>query len=111
MFALSGLQDTSFSREQLRDCRWEGKQDEGGLYEVCIVDNKWLVGRREQVRTRNLSPYDRLTRCRPFVWVGLSFSLLEVRAHPSRPRAARRPWIVAYRLSDAIARADVHRGV
>lgn len=44
--------DTSFSREQLRDCRWEGKQDEGGLYEVCIVDNKWLVGRREQENLR-----------------------------------------------------------
>mmetsp|Transcript_27472 Transcript_27472/g.60030 ORF Transcript_27472/g.60030 Transcript_27472/m.60030 type:complete len:326 (-) Transcript_27472:548-1525(-) len=44
--------DSSYTREQLRDCRWEGKQDDGGLYEVCIVDNKWLVGRREQENLR-----------------------------------------------------------
>ena len=43
------LQDTSYSRDQLKDCRWEGSQTDGGLYEVCIVENKWLVGRREQV--------------------------------------------------------------
>mmetsp|Transcript_35038 Transcript_35038/g.48583 ORF Transcript_35038/g.48583 Transcript_35038/m.48583 type:complete len:326 (-) Transcript_35038:264-1241(-) len=45
--------DSSFSRDQLKDCRWEGKQDDGGLYEVCIVENKWLVGRREQENLRH----------------------------------------------------------
>lgn len=44
--------DTSFTRDQLRDCRWEGSQTDGGLYEVCIVENKWLVGRREQENLR-----------------------------------------------------------
>jgi len=44
--------DQRFTRDQMRECRWEGKQDEGGLYEVCIVDNKWLVGRREQENLR-----------------------------------------------------------
>jgi len=44
--------DSSFTREQLRDCRWEGSQSDGGLYEVCIADNKWLVGRREQENLR-----------------------------------------------------------
>lgn len=44
--------DTMYTRENFRDCRWEGKQEDGGLYEVCIVDNKWLVGRREQENLR-----------------------------------------------------------
>eukprot|EP00898_Chlorokybus_atmophyticus_P007123 jgi/Chlat1/7411/Chrsp6S07435 len=36
----------------LKNCRWEGKGDDGGLYEVCVVENKWLVGRREQENLR-----------------------------------------------------------
>lgn len=64
--------DTSFTREQLTDCRWEGSQSDGGLYEVCIVDNKWLVGRREQGNLR-------LDRC-----ITVANSELE-------------PWFFAYR--------------
>mmetsp|Transcript_18579 Transcript_18579/g.44420 ORF Transcript_18579/g.44420 Transcript_18579/m.44420 type:complete len:323 (+) Transcript_18579:194-1162(+) len=44
--------DGHYTREKMRDCRWEGTQAEGGLYEVCIVDNKWLVGKREQENLR-----------------------------------------------------------
>lgn len=44
--------DGRYSRERLRECRWEGTEKEGGLYEVCIVDNKWLVGKREQENLR-----------------------------------------------------------
>mmetsp|Transcript_9203 Transcript_9203/g.16590 ORF Transcript_9203/g.16590 Transcript_9203/m.16590 type:complete len:323 (-) Transcript_9203:257-1225(-) len=44
--------DGRYSREKLRECRWEGSESEGGLYEVCIVDNKWLVGKREQENLR-----------------------------------------------------------
>lgn len=44
--------DGRYSREKMRECRWEGSQNEGGLYEVCIVDNKWLVGKREQENLR-----------------------------------------------------------
>lgn len=46
--------DSSYSKEagNVRDCRWEGKQDDGGLYEVCVVDNTWLVGKREQENVR-----------------------------------------------------------
>eukprot|EP00899_Mesostigma_viride_P023224 jgi/Mesvir1/4086/Mv24196-RA.1 len=39
-------------RAQMRDCRMEGSREDGGLYEVCVVDNKWLVGRREQENLR-----------------------------------------------------------
>mmetsp|Transcript_23949 Transcript_23949/g.28969 ORF Transcript_23949/g.28969 Transcript_23949/m.28969 type:complete len:329 (-) Transcript_23949:386-1372(-) len=44
--------DSHYTREDMRDCRWEGSETEGGKYEVCIVDNKWLVGRREQENLR-----------------------------------------------------------
>jgi len=44
--------DFSYVGDKLGDCRWEGKQDDGGLYEVCNVDNKWLVGKREQENLR-----------------------------------------------------------
>ncbi|XRB23903.1 glycosyl transferase [Pseudoscourfieldia marina] len=44
--------DLRYTRDQMRECRWEGNQQEGGLYEVCVVDNKWLVGRREQENLR-----------------------------------------------------------
>lgn len=46
--------DTSFSKAKgnIRDCRWEGDQNDGGLYEVCVTDNTWLVGRREQSNVR-----------------------------------------------------------
>ena len=43
--------DFSYVGDKLGDCRW-GKQDDGGLYEVCNVDNKWLVGKREQENLR-----------------------------------------------------------
>lgn len=44
--------DSHYTREQMKDCRWEGSEEEGGKYEVCIVDNQWLVGRREQENLR-----------------------------------------------------------
>ena len=44
--------DFSYVGDKLGDCRWEGKQDDGGLYEVCNVENKWLVGKREQENLR-----------------------------------------------------------
>lgn len=47
--------DHQYTKEagNLRDCRWEGVQGDGfGLYEVCIVDNTWLVGKREQENVR-----------------------------------------------------------
>lgn len=48
--------DSSFTSDQSKDCRWEGSESDGGLYEVCMMDKKWLVGRSEQ---GNLRP-DRL---------------------------------------------------
>ena len=49
-----GLQefDKRYTRNELKDCRMEGEASDGGLYEVCIVDNNWLVGRREQENLR-----------------------------------------------------------
>mmetsp|Transcript_112 Transcript_112/g.324 ORF Transcript_112/g.324 Transcript_112/m.324 type:complete len:333 (+) Transcript_112:72-1070(+) len=46
--------DFIYSKENgnVRDCRMEGEQTDGGLYEVCIVENTWLVGRREQANVR-----------------------------------------------------------
>lgn len=44
--------DARYTHENMRECRWEGAQSDGGLYEVCIVDNKWLVGKREQENLR-----------------------------------------------------------
>lgn len=44
--------DSHFTRENMRDCRWEGVENDGGKYEVCIVDSPWLVGRREQENLR-----------------------------------------------------------
>jgi hypothetical protein len=29
--------DFSMKGDKLKDCRWEGKQDDGGLYEVCLA--------------------------------------------------------------------------
>ena len=45
--------DERYTHESgLSDCKWEGDQADGGLYEVCMVDNTWLVGKREQENVR-----------------------------------------------------------
>jgi len=48
--------DVMFSKDKgnVKDCRMEGKDGDAGfpLYEVCIVQNTWLVGRREQENVR-----------------------------------------------------------
>jgi len=46
--------DFTYSKDagNVRDCRWEGSATDGGTYEVCVIDNTWLVGRREQENVR-----------------------------------------------------------
>ena len=44
--------DASIPRSAMYDCRTEGDPKDGGNYEVCVVDNTWLVGRREQANVR-----------------------------------------------------------
>ncbi|KAK9823726.1 hypothetical protein WJX72_004952 [[Myrmecia] bisecta] len=44
--------DGRYTASQWRDCHMEGDGGEGGAYEVCVVDNTWLVGRREQANVR-----------------------------------------------------------
>ena len=44
--------DASIPKSAMYDCRTEGESKDGGNYEVCVVDNTWLVGRREQANVR-----------------------------------------------------------
>jgi hypothetical protein len=44
--------DHSYKGNELYDCRQEGNESEGGLYEVCVVNNTWLVGNRQQAHVR-----------------------------------------------------------
>eukprot|EP00958_Prasinococcus_capsulatus_P027732 scaffold5807_cov412-Prasinococcus_capsulatus_cf.AAC.10 len=44
--------DFSYTRNDLQQCMETGEVTSGGLYEVCVVDNQWLVGRREQGNMR-----------------------------------------------------------
>ena len=44
--------DKRYTGKELHNCQMEGDANEGGLYEVCSVDNSWLVGRREQENVR-----------------------------------------------------------
>lgn len=42
--------DEHYTRDRFRDCRMAGDALDGGEYEVCVVENTWLVGQRVQVR-------------------------------------------------------------
>lgn len=44
--------DLSYQTSDFKDCRWEGDEMDGGTYEVCVVNNTWLVGKREQENVR-----------------------------------------------------------
>lgn len=44
--------DLSYQTSDFKDCRWEGDGMDGGTYEVCVVNNTWLVGKREQENVR-----------------------------------------------------------
>ena len=44
--------DKRYTGSDLHNCQMEGDANDGGLYEVCSVDNSWLVGRREQENVR-----------------------------------------------------------
>ncbi len=41
-----------FTKKDMRDCRKAGSKADGGLFEVCIVDDTWLVGKPEQANVR-----------------------------------------------------------
>ena len=41
-----------FVKKDMRDCRKAGSKSDGGQFEVCIVDDTWLVGKPEQANVR-----------------------------------------------------------
>ena len=44
--------DSQYITENQKNCRQEGDESDGGLFEVCSVSNTWLVGKREQRNVR-----------------------------------------------------------
>lgn len=51
LWAMQDKDDTSEEKSK-RDCRQAGSPTQGGRFEVCIVEDTWLVGRREQANVR-----------------------------------------------------------
>lgn len=52
---LSAVQETykpKISHLQAYDCKQTGYLEEGGLYDVCVLNNTWLVGEPEQANVR-----------------------------------------------------------
>ena len=45
--------DLQYTTEKQENCRKEGDESDGGLFEVCSVSNTWLVGKREQRNVRS----------------------------------------------------------